>query len=286
MKKKDWLRGAVLTWERRNGRKLGSIGSSVIRGMWLSESWIELDMWEEGNKYDFIIFQKVIWNDYFRTYDGIKILDLCDPDWMMGSLEIVKASKMVDAITVSSPGLYEFVSKIVDIPVVHIPDRVHPALMNNKLHSGRAERVVWYGYHHNAEVVLPTILPALAKRGLKLLVVSDAPFETSNNFGVDIENRLFDWGTLKYDLQYGDMILNPQNFGGKFKYKSENKTYIAWAMGLPVVKNVEDLDRFMDADERRKEINARQAEVREKWLIEHSVTQFSTLIDDLCRTRK
>ena len=76
------MRVGILTFGRKHGRKTGTIGSSILRGHWLQEHWEGSELWTEGRKFDAILFQKVYWKEYFDVYDGVKILDLCDPDWL------------------------------------------------------------------------------------------------------------------------------------------------------------------------------------------------------------
>ena len=61
-----------------------SIGSSRIRARWLLPYWPEAQLYQMGRKYAVMIFQKAYFMEYLKAYDGIKILDLCDPDWLEG----------------------------------------------------------------------------------------------------------------------------------------------------------------------------------------------------------
>lgn len=279
----------ILTFQRKHGRRKGTIGSSIIRGDWLVKHWPEAKLWTEGCYSDVLIFQKVYWEEMMKAYPGIKILDLCDPDWLTGELELVKISKLVDAITCSSEGIYKFVKKIVKVPCFYIPDRVDLDFFDKpKKHVGRAERVVWFGYYHNAKEILPMVLPSLLRLNLKLLVISNNEFMPTNTYGVEIENRKFSWETIKFDLTYGDIVINPQpiNYNKRFRFKSNNKTYIAWSCGMPVAENVEDLEKFLDPEERNKEAQARLKEVREKHNIKISVEEFKKVIEICKKNRK
>jgi len=277
----------IITFERKHGRKPGSIGSSVIRGQWLVNHWPEAKLFTEGCYSDVLIFQKVYWYEMLKIYPGIKILDLCDPDWLTGELELVKISKMVDAITCSSKGIYDYVKKIVDCPVRYIPDRLDLDFFDvQKEHRGKAQNVVWFGYSHNARQVLPVVLPSLSKLGLKLVVISNEDYYPGVNYGVPIINRRFSWETIKYDLTSGDVVINPQPITNlKFKYKSENKTWIAWACGMPVANDFEQLKKFLDPDERIKEAKKKLKFVKDKCDIRTSVQEFKDLIK-LCQRRR
>ena len=278
---------AILTMERKHGRKEGSIGSSMIRGRWLVKHWPGAELWTEGMPSDVMIFQKVYWPEMMEIYPGIKILDLCDPDWITGELELVKLSKMVDAITCSSKGISDFVSKVVDIPVKHIPDRLDLDFFDvKKEHKSKAKSVVWFGYIHNAKNIFQFVLPSLAKLGLDLIVISNEPYQPGIDYGVKITNIKFSWETIKYDLTRGDIVINPQPADNKrFIYKSENKTWISWALGMPVANDIDEMKKFLDPDERKTEANEKLKFVKENCDIKQSVIEFKELIE-LCRKRK
>lgn len=284
------MKTGIVTFAKRHGRDIGTIGSSIIRGKWIVENWPEAELWEEGMKTDALVFQKVYWEEMLDVYPGIKILDLCDPDWIKPhpeGFDVVRMSEKFDAITCSSEGLHGFLSKICKCPVYFVPDRVSLEFVGQpKQHQGRAKKVVWFGYSQNAKQVIPMILPSLARNDLSLVVVSNQDYNASNTYGVDIENRRHNWATLKWDIQYGDMVINPQPPQLKlFKFKSKNKTYLSWALGMPVAETAEDMEKFLDPDERQKEADKRRKEVEEKWDVKISVDQMKEIIQE-CAKRK
>jgi len=277
----------ILTFEKKHGRRKGTIGSSIIRGEWLASHWSEAELFTEGKKYDAIIFQKAYWDKYLDDYDGIKILDLCDPDWMSNGLNVIELSQKVDAVICGSEGIYELLKKILKVPVYYIPDRVDLNFFSNpKKHFGKAMTVAWFGYYHNAKDALPYVMPVLAQHNLKLVVISENQWEVSMDYGVQIENRMFSWATLKYDLQAADIILNPQSMNYRFKFKSQNKTLISWACGLPIATTDVELEHFLDPDNRNKDIAKRRKEIISKWDVKISVKEFKKVIDDICKAKK
>ncbi len=278
----------ILTFQKKHGRKKGSIGSSVIRGEWLVNHWPEASLWTEGAYSDVLIFQKVYWEEMMRIYPGIKILDLCDPDWLTGELELVNISKLVDAITCSSKGIYKFVKGVVSVPVFFIPDRVDiTQFKEKKKHEGKAKAVAWFGYSHNAKEVLPMVLPSLSRLKLDLIVISDSDFRPSIDYGVNIKNKRFSWETLKWDLLNADMVINPQPIekNRRFEFKSDNKTFISWILGLPVANSAEKMEKFMDGDERKKEADIRIKEVIEQHNIKISIEEFKKVIE-ICQKNR
>jgi len=66
--------------QNNEGRK--DIGSSRIRGEWLANNCGDTEIFIQGKAYDVVIYQKAYWVEHAKLFKGIKILDLCDPDWL------------------------------------------------------------------------------------------------------------------------------------------------------------------------------------------------------------
>lgn len=264
-----------LLFEDWHNRK--EVGSSRLRGHWLMKHWEEAEIFQNGAFYDTVIFQKAYWLDYVRAFKGIKILDICDPDWL-DSMPIKEVIDNCDAVTVSSEGLKHAIEQFTDKPVVFIPDRQDLSFHTKKKeHKGKAKKVIWFGYSHNAKLLDPTLL-SLKKLGLELTVLSDArpPYNgATRNIKYQYEDK--NWSFDDVILEH-DIVLLPPDIRPRGKYKSTNKTLTAWTLGMPVATNKEDLIRFMEEAERVKEGELRYNEVREKWNIEKSVQEYKDLI--------
>ena len=277
----------IFPFQKYHGRREGSIGSSVIRGDWLADVWDEAEIFQEAKKYSFIIFQKVYWKKYLEAYDGIKILDLCDPDWLSGDLLLKQIEPLVDAITCSSQGLADFVKKIVDKPVYCIPDRINLEIMNaKKEHKGITKKVGWFGYYHNAQAVLPYIIQYLDKLNLELLVISNQRFENTTRFDIELEWRKFDWQSIIDDLISCDVVLNPSTPNLQKRshmYKTNNKSLISWSLGIPVATSLEQLEGLMGEKERQEESKRKLDLVKKEYDIKLSVEQFKEIIKKICQ---
>jgi hypothetical protein len=256
--------GFVL-FEQYHQRK--DIGSSRIRGHWLIKHMPEAELFQQGKKYDAIVFQKAYWKEAAREFPGKKILDICDPDWLDGA-EVVSFSKHMDAITVPTEALAEELKMMTKKPVYVIPDRIDlDTLIPPKKHEGRAKSVVWFGYSHNAEKALEPTLLKLKKLGLRLIVISDGNFITSE---CEVENVKWNIETVNEEIQKADFVLLPEVNSGRYLYKSPNKTHQAWALGMPVAKTSQDVERFMDGEERQKE-----ADEKYRWAMENCDVRLS-----------
>jgi hypothetical protein len=254
---KNKMLTGLLTFENYQGRK--GVGSSRIRGHWIVKNWrkigIEIgdcEMFRSGKKYDAVIFQKVYWPVFAKAFKGLKILDLCDPDWFHWNYTFMEMVDAVDGITCSSLELAKFMAGITQKPICYIPDRVDFSVLPElKKHEGELKKVVWFGYSDNFEMV-ESAIPALIKRDLELIVISDETFiPRVSEKNLKLLNLPFTESTYLNDIQKGDAVINPQFTKAKWKYKSENKTIISWALGLPVAKIDKDLNAFITEIERR-----------------------------------
>lgn len=247
----------LLTFEQHLGKK--EVGSSRIRGHWIVRNWQkagieigDIELFKFGQKYDAVIFQKAYFMEYARAFKGIKILDLCDPDWLDWSFRFKEMIEEVDAITCSSENLVKAVQKFTNKPVYFVPDTVDLSIMPEpRQHAGPAKTAVWFGYSQNFPI-LDSCIGALMKRGLSLVVVADNVYAPPAAFSeLELKNLPFSQNHLK-DIQLGDICLNPQFTKGKWQYKSDNKTSIARAVGVPVAHSQEELDVLLDGEARQK----------------------------------
>jgi hypothetical protein len=269
---------AFYLFEQFHGRQ--GMGSSKIRGHWVSKYWEDSEIFKMGKKYDVIIYQKVYHIDHAKEFRGFKILDLCDPDWLHWVYKVKEMIELVDVITTSSEALRFAVSRFTDKPVIYIPDRLDLELFNKKkVHEGNALSTVWFGYSDNYEALVP-VLPILNKLGLNLVVVSDGGYSIPSQYS-NIELTNFKWkDETAYDnIITGDIALNPKKTTGKWKFKSSNKTILSWALGLPVAFTDKDLKKYINIEERIKEVELRQKELKSEWDSKLSVQQYQNIIE-------
>lgn len=245
-----------LTFEKYQQKR--NIGSSRIRARWVLEKINELypDEYKAeefiiGQKYDVVVFQKAYWVEYAKLYKGLKILDLCDPDWMHWAYNVKEMIDEVDVITCSSQAIVDYVKNLTKKPVILIPDRLNLSLYTEtKKHRGDLKVVAWYGYSHNFPA-LTYAIKALDNRKLELIVISDSSYILPvgiNN--VKLTNYKWTEATVNRDLLRADAVLNANYQKARFRFKSDNKTVNAWALGLPVLKTDDDFDTFKTAEVR------------------------------------
>lgn len=271
--------------------KVPPTGSTHIRVHQLLRYWPEAKLYKFGEKPDVLIFQKVYAApDYHfpKNFPGIKILDICDPDWVDGMSGIKETIDAMDAVTVSSPGLEAIIKQMTDKPVIYIPDRFDLAKVPKpRRHMKPAETVVWFGYRHNAET-LKYAMPLIDDLGLKLVTISnDDPMPWQwlpGNKGEDFRKTRYkylryDEANIYHDLQRADFAVLPKGARPVDKFKSNNKTVKAILAGLPVAHDSEQLKGFMIPGVRRDYLQHHYRQTIREYDVKKSVEQYQALIE-------
>lgn len=264
------------------------VGSTNIRAHQLIKYWDEADLYKYGEFPEALIFQKVYISQDYKFpahFENIKILDICDPDWLEG-IAIKETVDAMDAITVPTQPLKDFISQMTDKPIAIIPDRFDMELVPKKpkLHIKPATTVTWFGYRHNAQLLRPA-LPLIKQLGLKLRVISnDDPLLHQYHDSIDIENYTFvkyNEDTIYKELQKADYAILPKGFRPSDKYKSNNKTIKAQLAGLPVATDKEEVQAFIDPQNRQKHIDEIYDTIKEEYDVRKSVEQYKAIINEI-----
>lgn len=268
------------------------VGSDFIRCRQLFKYWPEAGLYKYGENPEALIFQKIYVSSDYKFpahFENIKILDICDPDWLQG-VAIKETVDVMDAITVPTQPLKDFLVQLTDKPIVVVPDRfdLDDVPKKPKLHTGDAKTVTWFGYSHNAELMRPA-LTLLKQLDLKLrIIANEDPMLHRYADSVPIENYTY----VKYDesgfyeeLRKADFCILPAGFRPEDKYKSNNKTVKAILGGLPVATDKEEVQLFMSGKERHKWIQENYDTIRSEYDVRKSVEQYQTLIKQLSDNR-
>lgn len=262
-----------------------AVGSTFLRAEGMAANTSEFEIWKHGQKYESLIFQKVYWLNMMKRFEGPKILDLCDPDWINTDTNLVEAGTLVDAITCSSNSLTNLVKKYFpDKDVYHVPDRLNFNLFPapKTVQPEKVENVVWYGFIHNAHETLSQLGTAIKEHKLKLTIISDKPYSKQ-----DIIQELkpvfipYNQKTVYTTLQQYDLILNPASGRVVYKYKSNNKSVIGWKLGVPVAETETELERLLNVQEREQEVHAKHTLALEEYNIVKSIEQYKGIIDKI-----
>jgi hypothetical protein len=275
--------------------KIPPTGSTHIRVTQLFKYWPDAKLYTYGEKPDVLIFQKVyVAQDYQfpKHFPGLKILDICDPDWLDGITGIKETVDAMDAITTSSPKLAEFMRQLTDKPVVHIPDRFDiSAVPKPKRHMAEAKTVVWFGFRHNADS-LRYALPLINEMGLDLVVISnDDPMAWQwlpEVIGEEFRRTKYKFiryreETIYQDLQRADFAILPNGVRPIDPFKSNNRTVKAILAGLPVAHDADQLRSFMVAGVRRDYMQAHYSDTIKEYDVKKSVEDYKALIERIKR---
>lgn len=273
----------ILSFEQFDNRRYDTVGSSRIRARWLLNHWPEAEEFYYGEPYDVVIYQKAYFRQHIKEYTGKKIFDICDKDWP-DVVDFVELMEYMDAIVTSTQPLADEIQKMLpEKLVVCIPDRVDFSLVKRiktEYGSGPIRRAVWYGYFHNFQTVQPA-LPDLANRNIDLTVISDEHPVTIRNFGLEVTSRPFVPERLYEDICEHDVVLNPRKTVGKWLLKSNNKTIIAQALGIPVAETLDQLDYLQDPKNRKLEVERAFEHVKKNYDVKQSVDEYRDLINKL-----
>jgi len=296
----------------RSESRRNTLASSRVRGHWLSKYWKECDdnfypsdyNWK-GNDffsiktqldnlepYDVIIMNKTYEAELVKRLRerGQKvILDLCDPDWQEPyysdknrKRKCLETMKEVNVLVINGIEMYQSVKKMFPKkPIYIIPDRIdldwHKP--RKQIHNKELKNICWYGYSANL-VTLEPYIKDIIDMGLQLTVISDKFFENLILLGVKNPREFISF--KKWDLKTINELIVEQDcvfLGDKLtKWKSNNRMLTAWALRMPVAKNIKDLKKLVNIDERIKNASQGFEMVKEKFDIKESVENYKQLI--------
>jgi hypothetical protein len=262
------------------------MGSTRIRASHVIAHWPEAEFFRIGRCYSTVIFQKAYWVSYAKAFTGFKILDLCDPDLLQWDSPCKAMADACDVVTTSTHSLADLVSRYTHTPACCIPDRIDFESIGDrrKDHTGNgpARTAAWFGYSSNF-LSLDSAIPHLLRAGInRLIIIADAerPYWLPLEFYGEMHVVNYPWKIeTAYDhLLEADIVLNFRIETGRWKYKSNNKTTLAWALCLPVAHCGDELVALVSEESRIREAEKRHKEVVRTYDVRQSVDQYKSLI--------
>lgn len=268
--------------DRYHGKDQSS-GSTFIRMKQLEKYWTNFSPYKYGEKPDVFIFQKVYNTPDYRFpehYPGLKILDICDPDWL-DDVGIVDTCKYMDVVVVPTKAMQDFISQF-HSHVVIIPDRFDiDILPKPKEHTQTARTVAWFGYAHNS-VLLKPAMHLIEELHLNLLMVSnDDPI--ADRWGVRKREDFYKFvkyreETFYTELLNADFVVLPEGNRPVDLFKSNNKTVKVNLIGLPVARTADEVRLYMDAKERQLWFDNNYVKIKEEYDVRKSVEEYKNVI--------
>ncbi len=280
-----------LTFEQIHNKT--HVGSTNIRVHQLLRHWLEASIYTYGAHPDVIVFQKCYVTPDYKFpahYPGIRILDVCDPDFLDGALVRETADAMHAIVTPTEP-LAAFFRQLTANPVVVIPDRYDlEDFPPPKEHTESAKTVVWFGYRHNIETLKPA-MDLINKCGLNLIVISEDDPMPWQWLGPDTQEfRYARYKYIKYnpdpkqvhkDIQLADFAILPKGTRPIDVFKSDNKPTRAILCGLPVASTSDDVKAFISPENRSKFMAENYEQRRKDYDVRESVRDYQKLIGEL-----
>ena len=257
-----------------------SCGSSRMRIMPMFKYDDNFHLWMEDETYDAIVFQKRHDIAHAKKFNGLKLLDVTDSPWLKEGNHFWNMCKEMDVIISYGIKQMQKISEMTkNIPIYLIPDRhdLDEIKINKGEHKGIGEKVIWYGHSANYPT-LDSIYNDIRKAGYKLIVISPGNYKRAD---VNIKWEL---NSYQNHIISGDVVVNPYITTGEFYYKCNDKTTLAWMLGMPVANTLDELLKFKDPDERNFEIKCKQSQL-DLWHIKHSAREYREIIEKHCREK-
>ena len=273
------------TYSRYHGKN--DVGSSRLRVHQLQKYWSDYQEYKYGELPDVLVLQKVYMQSdwkWIAKIPCIKILDICDPDWLEGQ-HIKETVDAVDGITCPTQPMADFLAQLSNKPIKVIPDRHDIANVPPlKTHIKPLKKLVWFGYRQNSDLLRPAI-SVLERLNLDLTVISnDDPFVhkwATPAWAKNYTFKKFDEETILTGLRKYDACLLPQGNRPQDRFKSNNKTTLAWLAGLPVITDIETIQYLSDATGRNEMANKCCNTAMNKFDVKLSVKEMQEFINEL-----
>lgn len=253
---------------------LFNAGSQRIRCEWVAP-YLGADIYDRSQdieSYDVVIYQKCYISPEVidladRYRHKCQIFDLCDPEHVFRPNMVRRMADSCKLITSSNEELSVDLMKFFRRPVYTISDRIDLEFFKvRKRHEPVRPKLVWFGYSANFHNVAP-MLGRIDDIKCPLTIISEEAIG-------DGRFRRWKLETICNDIIEHDIVLNPHG-----RFKSNNKTIMAWALGMPVATNINELYQFLDCSARRSEAELRVKEVERDWNVKTSADELKYLIN-------
>ena len=253
---------------------LFNAGSQRIRCEWVAP-YLGADIYDRSQdlkSYDVIIYQKCYISPEVRGLADryrhkCQIFDLCDPEHIFRPDTVRYMADRCKIITSSNEELSIGLMKFLRRPVYTVSDRMELSFFKvRKQHEPVRPKLVWFGYSANFHNVAP-MLGEIDEIKCPLTIISE------DSIG-DGRFRRWKLSTVCDDIIEHDIVINPPG-----RFKSNNKTIMSWALGMPVATDIDELYKFLGCNTRRAEAELRLDEVKREWNVKTSAKELKYLIN-------
>jgi len=260
-------------------------GSARIRAEWVCRYWDGAEVYDGSQRfagYNLYIFQKAYLTHHpqrwirtvarWRDEEGLPVrlaFDLCDPDFLDDEhrRRMLAVLPLFDFAVATTDPIADWLCQW--LPVQVIPDRVDLVEVGRigVKTDARSEppRLVWAGYERNVGA-LNDLRRAAKDMGLPVDVLAvDRPLPFD-----EFWRRVTEY----------DILLNPRPNKPPFTYKSDNKTLIARALGVPVARTVGELEALCDSATWRNKAVCGMDDVKTRWDVRLSAHEWISIASD------
>lgn len=257
-----------------------------IRAVQLTRHWPEAELFTIGRHYSAVIFQRAYWLEYARAFQGVKILDIADPDFLHWNSSCLAMADLCDFVVTSNQELAEMLSRHTRTAIRCIPDRmdVQSICREGKEHSGNgpAKTVVWHGCSSEF-ASLDAVIPDLLRYGIDhfiVICIGTARYQLPARFAGKLRINNYSWEpeTVHGHLLEADIVLDYRPDRGRENGQPNSNTVLAWALRLPVAHCARDLQALIPEAARVREAADRYAHVTTQCDVRQSVEDYRSLI--------
>jgi len=270
-----------------------SAGSARIRCEWVAKYWdraVVFDSTQRLPEFKLMIFQKVYKGSWatqqinaverWRDVGWCKMaLDLCDPDFLDDEhrQRLMRVIHKFDFAVASTRPLADWLARY--LPAYVVADRVdfeELGGIKKRVRLTRRPRLVWFGYSRNA-VALDVLRDEIDALGWPLTIVAEMMPERWKD-----RARFVQWDRMlvNSEIVRADVVLNPAADRPEWRYKSDNKTGHAMALGMPVVTGPGQLSALKSVRERARIGEQNLASARRLYDVRESAREWERIFDE------
>ncbi len=181
----------------------------------------------------------------------IQILDVCDPAWKVCPEDFRQTTNFIDAVTMPTQAAKDECAAFMGdfLPTFIVRDGHDFDWYPRPEKTGR--KYVWFGYSHNFQ---------FASTMVKTRNPDDVSVVTNTDVGFGHWTPHVNDYLAYQKIGESRVALLPTD---ESRLKSNNRDITAWALGLAVAKDMEDLERFEEPGEIEKDVAAHQELLQE-----------------------
>lgn len=264
------------------------------------------------NSYDLVVFQKCYNSKFQEIAEKAKsmnpkiklVLDLCDAEWLTREEELKAMIEKMNFVTASTNQIKKWVQKncptkkCYRIPDGHDLDyygRVDYFQDGNEIkvlpiQKNEQMKYVWYGNSgtiQSLKAVLPIIERVRGKGDTLTIIADERARGQVESQKIRVEFVPWTLETVNNDVRKGNIVLNPRLTTPGYVVKSNNKTVMAYILGLPCIDRVvnddngwiADLIKFRNPEYRKEDVDKKRPELLEKYSMESVVELWKKTLD-------